>query len=67
MRTHCQRGIPARAESIRHLPHSTRHTPCRTLFPTQPLSQAEMLNGRAAMIGFAALLAIELVKGSPLF
>ena len=28
---------------------------------------AEMLNGRAAMIGFAALLAIELVKQSALF
>jgi hypothetical protein len=30
-------------------------------------AKAEMLNGRAAMIGFAALLVIELVKGSPLF
>lgn len=28
---------------------------------------AEMLNGRAAMIGFAALLAIEVVRGAPLF
>ena len=30
-------------------------------------AKAEMLNGRAAMIGFAALLVIEVVKGSPLF
>lgn len=30
-------------------------------------AKAEMLNGRAAMIGFAALIIIELVKGSPLF
>ncbi|GBF92647.1 hypothetical protein Rsub_05016 [Raphidocelis subcapitata] len=30
-------------------------------------SKAEMLNGRAAMIGIAALLAIEFVKGSALF
>ena len=29
--------------------------------------QAEMLNGRAAMIGFAALLLIEASKGSALF
>jgi hypothetical protein len=29
--------------------------------------QAELINGRAAMIGFAALLAIELAKGSALF
>eukprot|EP00873_Tetraselmis_striata_P007716 jgi/Tetstr1/427980/TSEL_018053.t1 len=29
--------------------------------------RAEMLNGRAAMIGFASLLAYEAVKGSPLF
>ncbi|PNH07704.1 Carotene biosynthesis-related protein CBR, chloroplastic [Tetrabaena socialis] len=29
--------------------------------------QAEMINGRAAMIGFASLLIIEAVKGSPLF
>ncbi|EFJ51716.1 hypothetical protein VOLCADRAFT_103348 [Volvox carteri f. nagariensis] len=28
--------------------------------------QAELINGRAAMIGFAALLVIEAVKGSPL-
>lgn len=28
---------------------------------------AEMLNGRAAMIGFASLLVIEAVKGTPLF
>eukprot|EP00873_Tetraselmis_striata_P035448 jgi/Tetstr1/455712/TSEL_042519.t1 len=28
---------------------------------------AEMLNGRAAMIGFASLLAYEAIKGSPLF
>lgn len=28
---------------------------------------AELLNGRAAMIGFAALLVIEAVKGSALF
>jgi hypothetical protein len=29
--------------------------------------QAEMLNGRAAMLGFAALLAIEAVRGAALF
>lgn len=29
--------------------------------------QAEMINGRAAMIGFAALLVIEAVRGSALF
>jgi hypothetical protein len=28
---------------------------------------AEMLNGRAAMLGFASLLAIEVVSGSALF
>ena len=28
---------------------------------------AEMINGRAAMIGFAALIAVEAVKGSALF
>ena len=28
---------------------------------------AELLNGRAAMLGFAALLAVELVKQSPIF
>ncbi|KAI8466467.1 MAG: hypothetical protein J3K34DRAFT_379329 [Monoraphidium minutum] len=30
-------------------------------------AKAEMLNGRAAMLGFASLLVIEAVKGSPLF
>ncbi|KIZ07947.1 Carotene biosynthesis-related protein CBR [Monoraphidium neglectum] len=30
-------------------------------------AKAELINGRAAMIGFAALLAIELAKGSALF
>jgi hypothetical protein len=30
-------------------------------------ASAEMLNGRAAMLGFAALLAVELVKQSPIF
>ena len=30
-------------------------------------AKAEMLNGRAAMIGFAALVAIELARGSALF
>ena len=29
--------------------------------------KAELVNGRAAMIGFAAMLAIEAVKGSALF
>jgi hypothetical protein len=29
--------------------------------------QAEMLNGRAAMMGFASLLAFEAVRGAPLF
>ncbi len=29
--------------------------------------KAELINGRAAMIGFAAMLAIEAVKGSALF
>jgi Chlorophyll A-B binding protein len=28
---------------------------------------AELINGRGAMIGFAAMLVIEAVKGSPLF
>ena len=30
-------------------------------------AKAEMLNGRAAMLGFAALVVIEAVKGSALF
>jgi hypothetical protein len=30
-------------------------------------ASAEMLNGRAAMLGFAALLAVELFKQSPIF
>jgi Chlorophyll A-B binding protein len=30
-------------------------------------ASAEMLNGRAAMLGFGALLAVELVKQSPIF
>lgn len=37
----------------------------KALGPFTP--QAELLNGRAAMIGFAAMLAIEAVKGSALF
>ena len=30
-------------------------------------ASAELLNGRAAMLGFAALLGVELVKQSPIF
>jgi hypothetical protein len=35
--------------------------------PPIPARQAEMLNGRAAMLGFAALIVIEAVRGSALF
>ena len=36
-----------------------------TLGPFRP--EAEMLNGRAAMIGFASLLVLEGIRGVPLF
>jgi hypothetical protein len=37
----------------------------QSLGPFTP--NAELINGRAAMLGFASLLIIEAVKGSPLF
>jgi len=39
----------------------------KSSFPGPFTPSAEMLNGRAAMIGMAALLAVEALKGGPLF
>ena len=43
--------------------------PSRTLVPALFMTsiQAEKLNGRAAMVGFGAMIILEAIKGGPLF